>query len=157
MIRTRPLAWGVALCLALAGAPAGCDKKARPRQTVTINSRRWLVDLAVTDEQRYRGLSGRAELGDDVGMLFVYPADQVLEFCMRGCLIDLDIAFISSDMRVVRVHTMTVEPDLAGLTTYSSEVPVRYALEVSAGSLARAGVGVGAEVTFSPAIVPEGE
>jgi len=147
--------WGLLLCLALGAAGGGCRRKAPAPRTVTINSHRWFVDLAVTDEQRYRGLSGRTELGVNVGMLFIYPDDRVLEFCMRGCPIDLDIAFISSRMRVVGVQAMSAEPDRVGRTIYSSRVPARYALEVAAGSLQRAGVRAGDRVTFS-ANIPTG-
>lgn len=68
---------------------------------------------------------------------------------MRGCLIPLDIVFISTDLRVVAVHTMSVEPDLAGRKVYSSKVPAQFALELQAGQLALAGVKPGAVVTFA--------
>ncbi|MCK4601100.1 MAG: DUF192 domain-containing protein, partial [Phycisphaerae bacterium] len=71
------------------------------------------------------------------------------KFWMQGCLIPLDVAFISSDKRVVKIHTMAVEPDLAGWNLYSSQVPAQYALEVSAGMFQRVGVRVGDAVTFS--------
>jgi uncharacterized membrane protein (UPF0127 family) len=85
-------------------------------------------------------------------MLFIYPRPEVLEFCMRGCVVPLDIAFINSDLRVVRMHTMAVEPDRAGRVSYSSQHPVQYALEVAGGSLGRLGVRVGDRVTFSAEI-----
>ena len=81
-------------------------------------------------------------------MLFVYPKPDVLEFCMRDCEIPLDIAFISAEMKVVRILTMPVESDRAGTVRYSSNTPAQYALEVRAGDLARANVTVGQKVTF---------
>ncbi|KKK82793.1 hypothetical protein LCGC14_2799850 [marine sediment metagenome] len=80
---------------------AGCDD-APPAPatsvvpTVTIRGHAWRVEVAATPERRYRGLAGRRRLADDAGMLFVFAEPERLEFCMRGCLIDLDIAFIDA-------------------------------------------------------------
>ncbi|MCK4276022.1 MAG: DUF192 domain-containing protein [Phycisphaerae bacterium] len=124
---------------------AGCGGESAGPEVI-INQRRWSVELAVTFLQRYQGLSGRTNLAEDVGMLFVYPDARVRGFCMRGCLIPLDVAFIGSDLRVVKICTMSVEPDHAGRVIYSSDVPIQYVLEVRAGGLARAGVAVGDKV-----------
>ncbi|MFP3937382.1 MAG: DUF192 domain-containing protein [Phycisphaerae bacterium] len=101
------------------------------------------MDIASTPEQRYRGLSNRPRIAQGTGMLFIFPDADVREFCMRGCLVPLDIAFLDADLRVVKTHTMQVEADLAGRETYSSEKPAQYALEVPAGELSAAGVRVG--------------
>ena len=146
---TRP-AWWLICAAALA---AGCERQT-PTPQVVINGHRWFVDLAATPAERYQGLSGRASVPDDVGMLFVFPDAAVRSFCMRGCLVDLDVAFIGDDWRIKTVHTRTVEPDLGEQKGYSSDVPVRYALEVAGGGLARAGVGVGDHVEFAGCLPP---
>ena len=79
-------------------------------------------------------------------MLFIYPTPQPLEFCMRVCVIPIDIAFIDGDLRVVSTHTMAVEPDLAGRVLYPSGPAAQYVLEVAAGALAKAGVKPGDRV-----------
>ncbi len=68
---------------------------------------------------------------------------------MRGCAIDIDIAFINAAGRVVTIHQMKAEPLQLGEKGYSSEVPVKYALEVLGGELDRAGVEVGDRVEIS--------
>jgi hypothetical protein len=142
------------LTLALVGGllPVASCRKEPGFAQVTINGRTWLVDLALTAEQRYQGLSGRRRLSEDAGMLFIYPHPKVLEFCMRGCYVPLDIAFIDENRRVVRVCTMAVEEDFVGRQTYSSLDPAQYALEVPAGALQAAGVQPGNEVVFSGAV-----
>jgi len=138
---------------AAAAGVAGCgDDRGATTGKVTINGFTWVVDLAMTGQQRYDGLSGREQLIEGTGMLFLFGEEQELEFCMRGCVIPLDIAYLSSDFRVVSMHTMEVEPDLLGLKGYRSGVPARYALEVPAGELARADVRVGSLATFSQGI-----
>ena len=117
--------------------------------TVTINWKTWKVELAITDRERQKGLSNRAYLPENEGMLFVFPAPEKHTFWMQGCLIPLDIAFIDEDHFIVKIETMTVEPNLVGRKIYSSLVPVRFALEVSAGSLNSAGAKIGDKVVFS--------
>ena len=135
---------------ALAALPAcGCGEKDEPAPAQgQINGRRWFVDVAATHAERYRGLGGRERLMEGTGMLFIYPSAKVREFCMRGCVVPLDIAFLDADRRVVQIRTMVVEPDLAGRKTYSSLRPAQYALEVPAGELGAAGVNVGDVAEF---------
>ncbi len=129
----------LALCAGLLAWQAGCPK-APTGPRATINGRTWSVQIAMTRGARWTGLSGRTHLEADRGMLFIYPASQPLAYCMRGCVIPIDIAFIDSRLRVVSTHTMAVEPDLAGRVLYTSGAPAQYALEVPAGTLAEAGV-----------------
>ena len=139
------------LTTVILAAVGGCDRPApRTAPEVTINGRTWRVELGMPPEARFRGLSDRQGLDANAGMLFVYPMPDVLDFCMRQCLIALDIAFLDADGRVVRTYTMPVEPYGLEERTYSSGVPAQYALEVRAGALAAAGVKVGDRVTFSP-------
>lgn len=130
-----------------AGQAPDPNDPAVPR--VTINGTTWLVELAITPEQRRRGLSFRMELPEGTGMLFVFDEPEILSFWMRDCYIPLDIAFVGPDRRVVQTYTMSVEPDRAGRARYESNLPAQWALEVPAGSLARAGVKVGQLVTFA--------
>ncbi len=118
------------LCWLLTALPAGCerDQPTGPGPKVTIREHAWRVELAMTHGERYQGLSGRETLSEHQGMLFVYPRAQVLEFCMRDCEIDIDIAYLDADRRVVKMHTMRMEADRAGQVQYSSQKPAQYAL-----------------------------
>lgn len=139
-----------AMLLALVGS--GCQKPTAPAPTVTLGGVAWKVELAQTVEQRYRGLSDRPKLDADKAMLFIFSQPDIHQFCMRQCLIPLDIAFLDADRRVVKTHTMAVEPYGLDRKTYSSESPALYALEVPAGALAKAGVKVGDKAEFSAAV-----
>jgi hypothetical protein len=141
----------LSLLLAIIGCGGGDDND--PPQ-VRIGQAVWDVDLAINDAQRHRGLAGRAHLDESVGMLFMYPKARPRAYCMRGCLIPLDIAFIDSDLRIVKIYTMLAELDRRGRMTYSSGVPAQYVLEVSAGAFRRNGVVEGAKVVFLGNIPP---
>ena len=141
----------VMICmLAFLACSCGEDSSRRPA-TVSVHGRTWTVELALTQDQRYRGLSDRPSLSENAGMLFVYPQPQTLEFCMRRCLISLDIAFLSADLRVVRMYTMPKEPYGQERATYPSVDRAQYALELNAGDLQKAGVKVGDRFEFSSA------
>ncbi|RPI63233.1 MAG: DUF192 domain-containing protein [Planctomycetaceae bacterium] len=146
------------LALAIIPAVSGCnnESKVRPGPAVAINSAVWRVELAVTPQQRHKGLSGRWTIPQGRGMLFIFHQPQVLEFWMDGCFVPIDIAFISADKRVLQVYTMYVEPDYVGREKWTSSGPdnpggvlAKYALEVQAGELSRNGVRVGDTVVFS--------
>ena len=146
--RTVCVAACVALALGAVIAPGGCRKNPTPPQ-VTINGKGWSVELAATPQARFVGLAGRTELPEGAGMLFIFPEPIVLQFCMRGCTIPLDVAFLHEHRRVVSTTTMADEPDRLGRVVYSSQGPAKYALEVAAGGLAAAGVKVGDEAVFA--------
>ncbi len=140
--RIRRTGINVALVVFLAW---GCSPPASPPvpAQVRLAGRSWTVELALTRAKRQAGLSGRTALPAGRGMLFVYPKPQKLSFCMRGCDVPIDIAFLDSALRVVNLYEMQVEPDRAGRVIYRSHVPARYALEVAGGTLRRAGVRIG--------------
>ncbi len=139
-------------CEGSRSSPAGGSE--RPSVRVRLGERVWTVETATTPTERYRGLSYRTELAADGGMLFVFPDVQHAEFCMRACEIPLDIAFLDEAGVVVKTWTMAVEPDRQGSRGYPSEAPVRYALEVNAGQLADANVGVGSRMEILGDVPP---
>jgi len=140
-----PTRWVLLVAFPAAAAVAGCNGKdadpAAGPARVRIAGNVWRVELATDPDTRRRGLGGRAELADDAGMLFAFPREEVLTFYMLDCLVPLDVAFISSDLEVVWIRTMPVEPDPANpVALYSSKFAARYALEAPAGVFTRRGV-----------------
>ena len=137
---------------------AGCGEPARARTidvTFTLGSSRLGIhaSIASTPAQRGEGLMGRRTLRDNAGMLFVFPTSVQVGFYMKDTLIPLDIAFISQG-RVAEVRTMTpCEADPCPVTTPS--FVYERALEVNAGTFARAGISAGAAVEYEGS-VPKG-
>jgi uncharacterized protein len=116
---------------------------------VTIRGQTWKVEIADTTALRYQGLSDRSSVPEGTGMLFVYPGEKHLSFCMRNCLAPLDIAFLDAGGRVVAVWTMHMEPRGRESESYPSMEPAQYALEVAGGALGKAGVARGDRAQFS--------
>lgn len=97
------------------------------------------VELADSPRSRYLGLRYRENLGADRGMLFVYEAENQLNYTMEDTLVPLSIAFMDSRRRIIDIQDM--EPQTPG--PYRSAEPARYALEVNRGFFERCGVEVG--------------
>lgn len=152
-MRTDRALIGILVLVFVSSISPGCRRDSdAPR--VRIGNWTWYVDIAATREARYRGLAGRSQLADDVGMLFVYPQAKILEFCMHGCAHPIDVAFIDRDLRIVKIHTMSVESDRAGRRRYGSGRPARYALEVAGGLFIRRGIRAGDRVALLGNISP---
>ena len=103
------------------------------------------IEIADTDEVRSRGLMGRERLGDDEGMVFLWPEDTTTAFHMKDTLIALTVAFFDGEGRIVRLLDMvpcTADPCPA----YDAGVRYRGALEVKAGALERRGARIGDRV-----------
>ena len=99
------------------------------------------MELAVTAEERARGLMGRASLDNDEGMLFIFPGETSPGFWMQGMLISLDLIWIDSRLNVVGV-TANVPPHSGSGSppTYHPPQPVLYVLEVAAGVTGELGI-----------------
>ena len=68
---------------------------------VVINERIIFVEVAITPEERQRGLMERELLQEDNGMLFVFSEEDVYSFWMKNMEINLDIIWINADGNVV--------------------------------------------------------
>lgn len=71
---------------------------------IEIGDKKCNVSLAVTEEEKEKGLQGRKELSRDEGMLFVYDEPQMVSFWMKDTEIPLDIIFIDDELEVISVH-----------------------------------------------------
>jgi len=101
-----------------------------PASVVSINGQDLFVELAYTPDTRSCGLSNRYTLGENNGMLFLFPNTDKRTFWMKNTHIPLSIAFMDDAGRIVMIHQM--EADQTS-TTYHSFQPARYALEVNQG------------------------
>lgn len=70
---------------------------------VAIQSHIFTLEIAVTEEERARGLSGRSSLCESCGMLFLFPHEGHYSFWMQGMQLPLDILWLSGE-RVVHIE-----------------------------------------------------
>ena len=110
------------------------------RINIEIGEKRYLVEVAKTEEEKEEGLQGRTKLGDSEGMLFDF-SDEVGEVSMwmKDTLIPLDIVFINDDEEVVYVAD-----GVPNSTSKITAQDVAYVLEINSGS----GIQEGDELDF---------
>ncbi len=101
------------------------------------------IELAVTDEERSRGLMFRRSVPESYGMLFDFKRDQEVTMWMRNTYVSLDMIFIQSDGRIRRIAENTeTESD----KIIPSGGQVRAVLEVAAGTARKLGIEAGDRV-----------
>ncbi len=106
-------------------------------------SARFSVELAITPEERSRGLMRRRSLPGSAGMFFVFESPRNVVFWMKDTLIPLDIIFLSAEGVVLRIHESATPLDL---TPISGGDDVKYVLEINGGLVRRLGISAGSEL-----------
>ena len=89
------------------------------------------VEIADTDAERMRGLSGRDALGENAGMFFVFERTGYYGFWMKDMRFPIDIVWIGEDMRVAGI-TENISPETFPEVFYPP-APAQFVLEVPAG------------------------
>lgn len=121
-------------------------KKETPLTTVESEM---TFEIADTQLKQERGLSGRAVIPDNYGMLFVFPKADRYGFWMHEMLTSIDILWLADDGTILGIEH-SVSPDTYPESFYPPE-PVRYVLETRAGYALEHGWVVGSVVDL-PAI-----
>lgn len=100
------------------------------------------IEMADTPLERQKGLMFRAELPENQGMLFRFDKAETQCMWMKNTLIDLDVAFIDRNLRIINVEEMK-----AGTTEiHCSDKPATWALEMNGSWFAKNRIGVGGKL-----------
>ena len=131
------------LLLLLVGCPHGDQL---PVRSITVAQQRIRVEVADDPEERAQGLMFRESLGQDRGMLFVYPEAALRSFWMENTTIPLSIAFLDERGVVVRIRDMKPMDRSHVL----SGQPALYALEMNQGWFQLHGLRTGSQLEELP-------
>lgn len=104
------------------------------------------AEIADTPEKKARGLSGRAALGENEGMLFVFEKPGIYSFWMKDMNFPIDIIWLDEYFRVVDISADAEPSSFPNLFTPSA--PAQYALEVP-GGFAQQHITIGEYVKFA--------
>lgn len=104
------------------------------------------VEVADTDSARQRGLSGRAALAEDRGMLFVFPKDNYHGIWMSEMDFAIDIFWLDEELRVVWIER-GVTPQTFPKVFYPTS-PARYVLELVESSSFATKIDIGSQLFF---------
>ncbi len=109
---------------AVAGLWRDRVQKSATVQSIVLHERTLVLEIADTVSERTQGLSDRAYMRTDHGMLFVFPRAQVYPFWMPRMQFDLDIIWLNGD-EVVDIQRLSAQRS-------ASEEPARYTPKVAA-------------------------
>jgi uncharacterized membrane protein (UPF0127 family) len=97
---------GIVLCLFTGFNARAAD--VQPLEIVTKSGVKvFAVEMATTEEEKTTGLMYRKELADGKGMLFDFSPEQEVSMWMKNTYIPLDMIFIRSDGRILRIAENT--------------------------------------------------
>ena len=110
-----------------------------PRSTMQIatsDARLHAFEIWIADNEprRARGLMFVRELAGNQGMLFLYPNEQPISMWMKNTYLPLDMLFVDSHGRIVKVVENTTPQSL---DTIESGALVRGVVELNAGVSAK--------------------
>jgi uncharacterized membrane protein (UPF0127 family) len=112
---------------------------------MTVDGKRQVslkVEIADSAKERTKGLMNRTRLEKDTGMLFVFPAPQMMSFWMKNTLIPLEILYFDVDGNFI--NALVMQPCEADpCAQYPSAAQASYALEVAPGYRADHAIGSG--------------
>lgn len=133
-----------------AATPAPAPQAAPPpdRRNVCVRGTCFDAELAVTAEERSRGLMFRDRLAPHEAMLFVFPREDVHRFWMKNTRIELDIIFIGADRRVISIARRATPCRVEPCEQYAPAGNAAFALEVAGGLSDRLGLAAGDLVEF---------
>jgi uncharacterized membrane protein (UPF0127 family) len=141
------------LCLAFA-AHADCQNRGRDRYVKVFfpNGKAVTAELAVSEDERARGLMFREKILPDQGMLFVFEAPGLQSFWMKNTLVALDMIWLDGEKRVI--HIAADVPPCRGdpCPSYGPDAPASYVLELKAGVAQENGIRINDRLQF---VLPE--
>lgn len=120
---------------------------AKTNSSLMINGHDFQIELARTDREKFQGLSGRASLCADCGLLFVFEPATHTSFVMRDMNFPLDIIGIK-DNQIVDIDKNCQPEAGPNFTSYQDELAVDYVLEVNAGTADSLNLQIGDQVNF---------
>ncbi|MCR9264522.1 MAG: DUF192 domain-containing protein [Flavobacteriaceae bacterium] len=104
------------------------------------------IEIADTDYETQTGLMYRESMEQNQGMLFIFPDVAMHYFYMKNTEIPLDIIYIDDALKIASFQKNARPNDE---TSLSSEVPIKYVLEVNAGLSDKLGLQVGDSISFT--------
>jgi uncharacterized protein len=104
------------------------------------------VEIADTDAKREQGLSGKKELAENEGMLFVFNREGYYGFWMKDMNFPIDIAWLDKNKKIIYIEK-NVSPETYP-KIFNSSAPSLYVLEVHAEFLGKNNIKIGNFVAF---------
>lgn len=130
------------LAIFLLAMPVGALAADPELAVVTADGGRHAFTIEIADDpiERAQGLMFRETMADDHAMLFDFAREQEVSFWMKNTPLSLDMIFAEADGTIVAIAENTTPQSTRSVP---SGAPVRFVLEVVAGTSAKLGIAPG--------------
>ena len=130
----RPTLLTLILCFSQIFAPALANGANFQKGYVLVSDNLFMVDIASDMTQSKIGLSNRNLNKENYFMVFILDKPQKVSFWMKNTRIDLSIAFINIENRIVEISNLKANSLKQKISKnndikYALEVPKRYFIE----------------------------
>jgi uncharacterized membrane protein (UPF0127 family) len=112
-----------------------------------INSSEIFAEIADTSQKRNQGLSGRASLPRNQGMLFIFDRPDRHSFWMKDMNFPLDFVWINKN-RVIEITENVRPPDFQPPQSLTPKNPADMVLEINAGLAKKINIKIGDKINF---------
>ena len=103
------------------------------------------VEIAKTYKERSKGLMFRDYISDNMGMLFIFPNEDLISMWMKNTLFSLDILFISKNKIIVDLKKNAKKLSNSLIT---SKIKAKYVLEINSGLIDKYKINIGDQLYF---------
>ncbi len=114
------------------------DRVERQAPYVLINEKIIYVDIAETQQEQTRGLSGREKLEEGKGMLFIFGLPGEHGFWMKDMKFAIDIIWINEDKKIIYIKK-NAQPE-SYPSVFVPKSNSKYVLEVPGGFSEKNGI-----------------
>ena len=104
------------------------------------------VDLALDEKTRIQGLSGRSNLGEDEGMLFIFDSPGKYSFWMKDMNFSIDMVWLNKDQKIIYIKENASPESFPN--SFGPNEEALYVLELVAGFTREHGVAIGDQIMF---------
>lgn len=119
--------------------------------SVAVEARNWRfeVEVANTSRKMKRGLSGRSELAENQGMLFVFNQSGLHSFWMKDMLFPIDIIWIDENKEVVFMKRNAQPCAEEYCSNILPNEKAKYVLEIKTGVADEINLKIGDKLDFN--------
>jgi len=107
----------------------------------------FFVEIALTENEKARGLMFRNSLDENKGMIFVFPEPGIYNFWMKNTLIPLDIIWINSEKEIIHIEH-NAQPCGETCKTIGPLENAVFVLEINAGLAEKLNISLGDVVSL---------
>lgn len=103
------------------------------------------IEVSDEDRERAQGLMYRSHMGNDEGMIFIFPISEPQSFWMKNTKIPLDIIYVNEKNEIVKIYKMTKPFNTTSLPSGKNAM---YVVEINGGLSDKFGISEGDIIEF---------